>query len=70
MTNQEKIIALRACIDRAARVAPWTAVYGLLPECTRFVRLWKARNRRTRVLMKRRRDAEFKSGDCRVTFTV
>ncbi len=51
----EKIRQLKVCIDRVARVAPVLYFVDQTSRYTRrFVRLMKARNRRTRVLARQR----------------
>lgn len=60
---QTKIAALRKCITRVVKVDPYVTVGGYRPlfaddlYVRRFIALWQARNRRTRVLMGRQRES-------------
>jgi hypothetical protein len=49
-----KIPELLRAIDRVARVAPPYSMVGNNPYRVRFLALWQARNRRTRVMMSRK----------------
>jgi hypothetical protein len=53
---ENKLSDLRKCIARVAHVAgkhSWGIMFAAHSKDSRFVRLWQARNRRTRVLMAR-----------------
>lgn len=55
--SDPKIPALRAAIKRLSRVGYLREFYWYHHGATRFVGLWQARNRRTRVLMAKVQDA-------------
>lgn len=51
----KKLTALKKAIDRVSNVAPpLCLIDSACPYAKRFTGLWKARNRRTRVLVRRR----------------
>ncbi len=53
-----KIPALTRAFQRIARIHPDLFIYGLVhPRAQRFIKLFRARNRRTRVLMRRAQKA-------------